>query len=76
MTRKNKALEENVNRWTRAGKNGKYIYCPHCFQSTLVYHFAWSALKCSGCNGYVDKHRWIISNRKTIVYNGKIVEAL
>ena len=76
---KKKALFENVNRWSRAGKNGKYIHCPHCFQSTLVWHFAWSALKCAGCNGYVDKHRWIISNvsqNNNIAVAGKIAESL
>ncbi len=74
-----KQLFENVNRWTRAGKKGKYINCPHCFETTLVWHFAWSALKCAGCKGYVEKHRWIINNvsqKNKIAVTGKIAEAL
>ena len=28
-----------VNRYTRAGKDGKFIVCPHCDQGNFVFHF-------------------------------------
>ena len=39
----------NVNRYTRAGKNGKQICCPKCREWSTVYHFSWSALGCQSC---------------------------
>ena len=36
----------NVNRYTRAGNNGKQICCPECREWSTVYHFSWSALGC------------------------------
>ena len=49
MTRKNKALEENVNRWTRAGKNGKYVYCPHCEAIPTDVDFETTQITCWDC---------------------------
>ena len=40
---------KTVNRYTRAGKHGKVITCPKCYESYPVYHFAWSALVCTCC---------------------------
>ena len=40
---------KTVSRYTRAGKNGKLITCPHCMISKPVYHFSWSALSCQSC---------------------------
>jgi hypothetical protein len=37
---------EAVTRYTRAGKKGKMIRAP-CGHTLRIYHFAWSALKCS-----------------------------
>ena len=48
----------NVNRYTRAGKNGKDILCPECRTWGTVYHFAWSALGCTHCNEMIDKEDW------------------
>ena len=39
----------HVTKHTRAGKNGKTLYCPHCARSVHVYHFSWDALVCVEC---------------------------
>ena len=39
----------HVTKHTRAGKNGKDLYCPHCARSVHVYHFSWDALVCVEC---------------------------
>ena len=41
-----------VNRFTRAGVNGKQIVCPHCNNNARVFHFAWCALTCQVCSFY------------------------
>ena len=50
----------NVNRYTRAGKNGKQICCPECREWSTVYHFCWSALRCINCKEDVNKEDWIV----------------
>ena len=47
-----------VNRYTRAGKDGKFIVCPHCNKVATVYHFSWSALSCQHCDTMIDKYDW------------------
>ena len=47
-----------VNRDTQAGPDGKVITCPICGTGTRVFHFAWSALQCDGCEEFVDKNSW------------------
>ena len=47
-----------VNRYTRAGKDGKFIICPECNKVTTVYHFSWSALGCQECGAMVEKNQW------------------
>ena len=54
MTQSNK----NVNKYTRAGNNGKVIICPECNTSKRVFHFSWSALGCPDCHYIVDKYDW------------------
>ena len=49
-----------VNRYTRAGKNGKQILCPECREWSTVYHFSWSALVCQSCNETVNKEDFIV----------------
>ena len=51
---------KRVNRYTRAGKNGKLITCPKCQQSAPVFHFAWSALTCQFCSSDINKEDWLI----------------
>jgi ribosomal protein S27E len=50
-----------VNRYTRAGADGKSITCPECNQSAVVYHFSWFAIECWHCGKMVDKHRWMVT---------------
>ena len=50
----------NVNRYTRAGRNGKDILCPECRTWGTVYHFAWSALGCTHCHEMIDKEDWLV----------------
>jgi len=51
---------KNVNRYTRAGKSGKVIYCPHCNAPELVHHFGWAAMTCPSCNTTSDKNDWLV----------------
>ena len=50
-----------VNKYTRAGVNGKSITCPNCLHSERVYHFAWSALSCQTCQQMINKNLWRIA---------------
>jgi len=47
-----------VNRYTKAGANGKEIFCPTCNTKVIVYHFSWGAITCPTCNVLVDKENW------------------
>ena len=51
---------ENVNRYTRAGKNGKIIICPVCREPEVVYHFSWAAMTCPSCNTSSNKNDWLV----------------
>ena len=51
-------MKQTVNRYTRAGNNGKAIKCPNCCASATVFHFSWSALGCQHCKYIVDKYDW------------------
>jgi hypothetical protein len=53
-------MTQTVNRYTRAGRDGRMIACPHCGTVATVYHFAWCAITCSGCHRMVDKTDWLI----------------
>ena len=52
---------KTVNRYTRAGVDGKAITCPKCNQSVVVYHFSWFAIKCWHCGEMVNKTDWMVS---------------
>ena len=52
-----------VNRYTRAGQNGKFIICPHCNQGAFVFHFSWSALSCQHCDTMINKNDWKVEVR-------------
>jgi len=49
-----------VDRFTRAGRDGRVITCPQCGTAARVYHFAWCAITCSGCHRMIDKTEWLI----------------
>lgn len=53
-----------VNKHTRAGKNGKRIYCPECNSGFTVYHFSWSALTCNECGEMIDKQDCLLEPRQ------------
>ena len=55
----NERKYKNVNRYTRAGKSGKFVMCPHCHADTRVYHFSWAAMTCNNCMASVDKNDWL-----------------
>lgn len=55
---------KKVNKYTRATKNGKVIYCPECNKHTKVYHFSWSALTCGSCGQMIDKSDWLLEKRQ------------
>ena len=50
----------NVNRYTRAGKNGKQILCPECREWSTVYQFVWSVLGFIHCGEMVNKEDFIV----------------
>ena len=52
----------NVNRYTRAGVNGKDIKCPNCCAPATVFHFSWSALTCQYCGKSINKNSWRIAS--------------
>jgi len=54
-------LMKTVNRYTRAGQNGKVITCPKCSESFPIFHFSWSAIVCIHCKESVEKEKWIIA---------------
>lgn len=55
---------EKVNRYTRAGFDGRVITCPNCGHSKTVYHFAWYALGCNGCNEMIKKTDYLTEPKK------------
>jgi len=50
-----------VDRFTRAGNNGKTISCPNCSAPATVFHFSWSALTCQYCGKSINKNSWRIA---------------
>ena len=58
-----------VSKHTRAGNDGKLIYCPHCNFPQRVYHFAWAGILCN--NDDCD-----FSNAKAYDENGNIKKDL
>lgn len=57
-------MATKVNKHTRAGKDGKRIYCPECNSGFTVYHFSWSALTCGDCNEMIDKYDYYLEERQ------------
>lgn len=47
-----------VNKHTRAGKQGKFIACPNCKHAFKVFHFAWTAIQCHKCKHMSDKYHF------------------
>ena len=51
---------KNVNRYTRAGKSGKVIYCPNCNAPEIVYNFSWALATCPSCDTTSYKNDWLV----------------
>ena len=58
-----KVIFTKVNRYTRAGKNGKQLKCPKCQSVRTIYHFNWSGLTCPECKESIDKYDWLVEAR-------------
>ena len=56
-TNKN-SMDNNVTRYTRAGKNGKQLVCPECGSIRRIYHFNFTGLTCPQCKQSVAKYDW------------------
>lgn len=54
------AKDKKVNDKTRAGAEGKMIYCPLCTNAVKVYHFDWTAILCANCKMPVNKTDWVL----------------
>jgi len=48
---------------TRVGVAGKHIRCPNCGTIVRIYHLAWCASQCQGCNKMVDKYHYHIETK-------------
>ena len=55
---------KKVNKYTRAGKEGRTIYCPECNAPNKVYHFSWSAITCGGCQQMIGKYNFSVKPRQ------------
>jgi len=55
----------NVNKYTRAGNNGKNIMCPNCEKVHRVHNFAWSLLNCPHCRSNITKYEWLVDQLDT-----------
>ena len=55
---------KKVTKYTRAGREGRTIYCPECNAPNKVYHFSWSALTCGGCKQMIGKYYFSIKPRQ------------
>ena len=47
----------------RARKDGKWIKCPKCSQTSKVYRFSFSSLVCMCCRESVEKYDWLVETR-------------
>lgn len=62
-----------VDKHTRASREGRLIFCPDCFNSKTIYHFAWAGLWCSNkeCdfsyekspNFSIPKNMWLVTKK-------------
>lgn len=57
---------KQVDRYTRAGKMGRMIICPHCDSPSVVYRFSWGSLQCDKCKELSKKTDWLITVGKAI----------
>ena len=70
------SIKKKVNRYTRASKMGKNIFCPLCNHANKVYHFCWSAITCQECKEIINKNEFYINNQKKKICMDQIVNIL
>ena len=51
---------KNLNRYTRAGREGREIKCPNCGAYEWICHFSWSSLRCQACDKRIKKDEWLL----------------
>ena len=49
-----------VDRYTRAGKDGRIIICPHCSREFVVSHFSCPSLICLSCGREFNKYDFFV----------------
>ena len=64
-------LPFNVNKHTRAGRDGREIVCPKCDEKNTVYHFSWTGIECRHCGKDVAKQDWGVALTDKEKYTGK-----
>ena len=57
-------MKEKVNKYTRATRYGKDIYCPLCDSANRIYHFNWSAVTCQTCKEIINKEEFYLDKRQ------------
>ena len=55
---------KTVTSRTRAPRQGKLVYCPHCGAQSRFFHFSWSACQCQSCEAMVEKPQWLLEDPK------------
>lgn len=53
-------MPPKVTKATRAGKNGRVIYCPKCGNGDHVYNMGWIGKTCQSCWQLVDRLEWFL----------------
>jgi len=51
-------VSATVTQATRAPADGRRIVSPCCGDTRIVYHFAWWAIPCRGCDEAIIKYEW------------------
>jgi len=48
----------HLKKYQKAGKYGRFIYCPRCNHEHLVYNLSWTSLMCVNCEHISKKSEW------------------
>ena len=58
---------EPMHKYSRTGKDGKLVKCPHCEATHRVYHLRDKTMTCSTCKTFSDKYDWMIE--REVIYS-------
>jgi len=58
--------DTKVTKHTRAGQDGKMIYCPDCNTGRIAYHFSWCDSECDKCKRMVAKEDYLLEPKVTL----------